>query len=405
MDTAVTTLLARQPIFDANQQVVAYELLFRSGTADKAQILDPDLATSQLLINALGSRELDQLLGQHKAFINCTRNLMINPLLIDPKRHVLELLEDQVVDTQLIDALKVLKHKGFVLALDDFLYSPEWEPALALADIVKVDLLQLADDAELIALTERLKGYNVRLLAEKVEDPAMFERCKELGYELFQGYFLCKPQPVKARSISPVKHAVLELLRLMQQPDIEFDALAEVVKRDASLSLKLIRIANSAFYAPRRPIERIGQALTLMGLDHLRRLVSALALTQLDDKPHELAVIALQRAQMAYNLGPALGANPQHLYFLGLLSTLDAFMDQALSDALRPLHLSDESLSALLERSGTSGQLLQWVLDYSSGNWDALDWPALEAAGLDQSTLAAAYIQSVQQANCLPASC
>lgn len=405
MDAPTATLLARQPIFNAEQNVVAYELLFRNAPQDKADIQDPDLATSQLLINALGSKEIVELTGQHKAFINCTRNLMINPLLIDPKHHVLELLEDQVIDQQLLDALKALRKKGFVIALDDFLYSEEWKPALALAlaDIVKVDLLLLKDDAELVTLTEQLKPFNVTLLAEKVEDLATYQRCKELGYELFQGYFFCKPELVEGRTITPSKLAVCELLGKLQEPEICFEELAEIVKHDASLSLKLIHIANSPFYSPRRPIEQINQALTMLGLDHLRRLVSALALAQMDDKPNELAVSALQRAQMAYELGKKANQDAQHLFFLGLLSMLDAFMDVPLEEALSSLNLSDQGRDALLSGSGALGVLLAVVKNYSCGQWQQIDWDALERLGINHTALADAYIISIKQANSLNA--
>ncbi|KKM25215.1 hypothetical protein LCGC14_1597270, partial [marine sediment metagenome] len=194
-------VIARQPIFDRQYQTYAYELLFRNNSEDNAANFDQfdgDLATTKVINYSFLEFGIDNLIGNHLAFVNLTRNFILNgdPLPFAGDRVVLEVLEDIEVDDELITAVRKLAHHGYHIALDDFIFHESLRPLLEVASIVKVDILSLSE-AALREHVEILKTYPVKLLAEKVETKAEFELCFELGFEYFQGYFFCRPNIVE----------------------------------------------------------------------------------------------------------------------------------------------------------------------------------------------------------------
>ena len=186
-------LMAHQPIFDNEVGVVAYELLFRQSENNEARVTDGDSATSELLINAFTHFNIDDVVGNKRAYVNFTRKLLNEPIPFDKRRFVIEVLEDVVIDSELVACVRRLVDEGYTIALDDFIMQPGTEALLELADIVKIDVLEYTDE-ELGECVRRLAPYNLTLLAEKVETHEMYDRCRKLGFELFQGYFLSRPQ-------------------------------------------------------------------------------------------------------------------------------------------------------------------------------------------------------------------
>jgi len=58
-----------------------------------------------------------------------------------------------------------------------------------------------------------------------------------------------------------------EVITLARDPNIQIARVAESVSRDPAMTAKILRIANSAFYAQRRPSSNIRQALVIIGLN------------------------------------------------------------------------------------------------------------------------------------------
>jgi c-di-GMP phosphodiesterase len=230
-------LVGRQPIFDSRKRVFGYELLYRSSEVNAANVLDGEEATRDVLLSAMVHLGLDQLVGGSYAFVNMTRKFLSNnSLLLDlPKRVVLEVLEDIVPDRLLIDRVKKLSQRGFKIALDDFGLDSLLTPLLPVADIVKVDLPEIPP-TELAGHVAAIRRYPVKLLAEKVETAEEFERCKELGFDLFQGYFLARPEIVKGQKLTPSQITTIELLSKINDPNVELEDLDALIKTDAALS-------------------------------------------------------------------------------------------------------------------------------------------------------------------------
>lgn len=387
--------IARQPIYDRNMDVHAYELLYRDANTEHANITDGEQATSQLLVNALLDIGLSRLVGNHPAFINLTERGIINglPCTMDPKQVVLEVLEDVLPSNELLAALQHLKQAGYTIALDDFVYDESKRPLVELADLIKIDILG-CNAREVACQVEALKAFNIPLLAEKVETQEEFQHCHELGFHYFQGYFFCKPDLVKGER-TPANHSVtLRLLANIQDPNVEFKELADLIAQDVSFSYRILRYINSAQFGTSKKIESIQSAVTMIGLQRIKTWLTILSMSNIDDKPYELLLTSLIRARMCENLSKHSKLSANSAFTIGLFSTLDALTDQPLDAALAKLPLSEEVNEALLEHTGPLGQLLMQVLAYESG-----DWATVIAAHADDDAPQEAYLEAVSWAS------
>lgn len=390
-------LLARQPIYDNQLQVIAYELLFRPPQQAGWQ-WDGDVATSQLVVNAFAEVGIDRATDNKRAFINFTRKWLLSPPPFDPHFVTIEILESVEPDSEVVAHVAQLKKSGFVIALDDFVFAPQWEPLLKLADIVKIDVLQHQGDA-LTKLVQQLRRFPVRLLAEKVEDYSVFDHCKTLGFEFFQGYFLCRPQNIRGDTIPSNKMVVMRLLAELQNPDVDLGALEKVISHDISLSTKLLRICNTARFATRTKIDSIRKAMVMIGLRELKQWASIIALSRMSDKPSELITLTLTRARMMELLAQhARLPNREICFTVGMFSFIDAFFDQTKEKILQTLPFNDEVNRAILHFEGTAGCLLQSVAAHEQGHWDQIDWPALDALGIPQDIFENAYMDALKWA-------
>lgn len=384
-------LIGRQAIFDAQLQVMGYELLYRSSQMNAATFSDGDAVTAQVMINAFLEIGLDKLVGPHLAFINLTSRFLRDHLCEEfPKdRVVLEILEDIPMDDSVLESLSRLSNLGYTLALDDFEYHENLRPMVERSQMVKLDMMALGMDrfAEQVAL---LRQFNVKLLAEKVESQEEFEFCKKLGLDYFQGYFFCKPLIVEGSRIPPNQMAILTLLGKLQNPDANMNDIEEIIRQDVSLSYKVLRYVNSAFFALSKKVDSIRQAACLVGLARLKTWATLLVMAGLDQKPLELLMVALVRGKMCEELAVTLRATNADEYFtVGLFSVLDALLDKPLEEVLTLLELSSPVQKALIERSGQMGNVLKYVLAYESGDWESITSQSLEMEMLRQSYLAA----------------
>jgi EAL and modified HD-GYP domain-containing signal transduction protein len=387
--------IGRQPIFDRQMNVIGYELLSRRFVADHAHILDGDQATSEVIQTTFMDIGLDRLVGRGLAFINLTRHLLLDkyPPPLPHDRVVLEVVENTRVDQELIEALLFLSGRGYRIALDDVVDPEQVRPLLDLVSIVKLDLLAI-ERKRLREYVEVLKEYDLKLVAEKVETQAVFEECKSLGFDYFQGYFLCKPNVVEGQSISPARLGILNLLAALQNPNLEFKDLEEIIRQDVSLSYKFMRLINSAFYSRAMKIESVRHALTMLGVQRVKAWVSLLALSKIDDKPRELVTTAIIRAKMCELLALSMEKpNPDMFFTVGMFSVLDALLDIPLNVILDSLPLSAEISEALLKRKGPAGRILECVLAYEYG-----DWEQVKLASLEPTVIREAYLESLNWA-------
>lgn len=354
--------LGRQPILDRDQKMVAFELLFRSDEANNAQIGDDFTATATVINHAISEFGLENALGPYMGFINMSESLLMSDVIeILPKgKIVLEILETVKVTHALIERCKLLKSSGFSLALDDFVeYTQEMEPLIEMADIIKVDIL--AVNAEMLeALIARIRTRPVKLLAEKVDSIEQFERCKTLGFDLFQGYYFARPQIIRGKRLSPSELTLMKLLGQVTR-DAEEHEIEETLKENPVLSLNLLRLTNSVACGAKQKTTSIRSAIAILGRRQLQRWLQILLYSNSrGGEASPLLQLAAMRGRLMELLSSKKGNREfqDNAFMTGIMSLMEALLSMPMAEILSTLSLNREIQDALLTRSGELGKLL-----------------------------------------------
>ncbi len=376
--------------------VFGYELLYRSSINNSAGAFNGDHATSLVVVNAFMEMGLDQVVGAHLAFINLTRSFLIGelPLPFPMDKVIIEALEDITIDAELIEGIRTLARQGFTIALDDCVYSDCLVKLLEYAQIVKLDIQALGVD-KLREHVELFRRHPVKLVAEKIETQQEFDLCRELGFDYYQGYFLCLPRVLTSQRLPDNKLSILRLLSRLQDPNTQPSELEKIISQDLSLSYKLLRYINSAFFALPRKIESIQQALVYIGNRAIKTWVTLLVMRGIEDKPSALTNTALARAKMCEQLAIGADAGDPETYFtVGLFSVVDAMLDVSMERILNALPFADEVRNALLLQQGPLGAALSCAIAYERGDWNRVSF-----AGLAADIVSNAYLDSIAWAD------
>ncbi len=392
----VTAFIGRQPIYDRRLRVVGYELLYRSGDVAEAGVIDPNTATSEVILNAFTEIGLDDLVGNRRAFINVTRDFLIKdfPVLFPKDRIVLEIVETEVVDDKLIAAVDDLTRMGYEFALDDFRFSEEWAPLVELATIVKLDTLALGRDA-MREQIELLKPFGVDYLAEKVESRRDYRFFLELGFRYFQGHAFSRAEVVKGARMPESRAAILKLIARLQDPNASIDELSDIIGADVSLAYRLLRYINSAFFSLPRRMATSKEAIVYLGLDRVRTWASLIALSGIRDKPGYLMTLALARGRMCELLAQAAGTQDDARFFtVGSFSTLNLLLDLPMDEILRSLPFDEEISAALVNQEGELGEALRCAIEFENWRLEGISF-----RGLSPETIAESYLGSTKWAD------
>jgi EAL and modified HD-GYP domain-containing signal transduction protein len=393
----VSVSVARQPIFDAEFKVLAWELLYRDAPdSTEARIDDGAVATARVVLAGLMDIGLERLAGDAPVHVNLPEALVRRaaefPLPLPPARVVLEVLEDVTVDDGVLEGLRVLKAAGYRLALDDYTSARADLRLLELADSVKVDLLAEPETA-LAATAKDLLARGIELIAEKVETREQFERCRALGFTGFQGYFLQRPETFTGKRAPTFRVPAMQVIAALQQGDYTAEQIERLVSQDLGLVHRLLRCLNSGFYNLPRQVTSIRHAIVILGREQLLRLCAAVALAEFKDRPDWLLVNALVRARMCELLAPPrAGRESGGFFFAGLLSHLDALLGVPTQQAISGLPLTPTVEQALVEQSGPIGATLRGIQAWEQGRFEGL------GDGLDERTLRYAYLEAVEWA-------
>lgn len=357
---AAEALVARQPIFGRKKELVAYELLFRSANLDRAVIGSPEVATAQVCVRSVLDIGLDDLVGAVPAWINVPRETLVAGQFhfLPPERVVVEVLEDVEADPEVLRALRQARDSGYRIALDDFVLNDRTRELVDFADFVKIDVLgRSIEDVVLTHSTLARRG--LKILAEKIESHEMQAAALGAGYDMFQGYYFARPESVRGRRIPADRNALLRLFAEIQDPATTLERVEELVAVDLGLTVRVLRYVNSAFLGLRERVDSLRHAILMLGLQRLRDCVSILILAGLGEKPAQLVTIVLVRARMCEILGESVGNEPHRHFSAGLLSLLDAFLDQPMGVVVERIGLSDDLSGALLRREGIFGASLR----------------------------------------------
>jgi EAL and modified HD-GYP domain-containing signal transduction protein len=395
------TFIARQPIFDLQQKVYGYELLFRSGIGNAFRPSESNRAGAKATTDGTLLLTIEAITGSKLAFINVTRDILLNDCvrLLPTNLSAVQIPENIEPDPEVVSACQRLKKAGYVIVLDDFAYAKRYADLMQLADIVKVNFLSTPAEERRQVLS-RFASSNVRFLAEKVETHELFRQAIDLGYSYFQGCFFSKPAIISSRDVPGFKLNYLRMLQEIQSPDVNFHRLEAIIKRDMALSYKLLRYINSAYFGLNNKVTSIMHAIRLLGPREFKQWASMLLMAGMgSDKADEVVVQALIRGLFCESLAPMVGMQQrsQELFLLGMFSMIDAILGRPLEEVLKDLPLSDEIKDALLGKPNRLRAVYDYALAYEKAEWDALGQKA-EALGLDESGIPPIYLAAVHWA-------
>ncbi len=367
--------LARQPIFTPKKKLFGYELLFRLGLENAFPDIDGDIATSKVLENTFFSFELKEVLGNKPGLINFTKKLILQqtPLLFPPQHIIIEVLENIEPDKEVIAALELFKKKGFNIALDDFIYHEKYIPMMEVSKIIKFDLIATPLESLTDIVQDIQSNYDITLLAEKVETYEEFELAKKMGFSLFQGYFFSKPEILSTKDISPSHITKLKLINEVGKKDFDLIKIEELIKNDVSVSFKLLKFLNAAYFNRPTPIITIKDAITYLGTVELKKFINIVALSDLgENKPDELIKISILRAKMCEQCGTILKSHftTEELFTLGLFSYIDAILDSKMTNILENISFSDKMTNALLGKDKEFQKIVTIINSFEKGDWD-----------------------------------
>lgn len=366
--------IARQPILDTRLRVFAYELLFRGGPHNSFQPYAN--ASSSVIADSITLFDLQMLTGNTRAFVNVDEVALRlgAPRLLPPDRIVVEILETVRPTEEIVTICRDLRSAGYQFALDDFLDEPALAPLVELAQFLKVDF-KLMDQDLREDVARKYRSQNIALLAEKVETKQEMEEAQNLGFKYFQGYFFCKPSMIETKDISGNKLVQMQLLSAVAKPELDCDAIEELLKQDPSLLYRLLRYLNSPVLSLRSEVNSIRNAITLLGEREFRRWVSIFAVvSMMNGKSPELIRTSLTRAYFCedFSASAGLGEKSSTLFLMGLLSLSDALLDRPLNDVLDTLAVAPELKAALCGGNNKLNDVYQLLLSMERAEWPKL---------------------------------
>lgn len=391
--------VARQPIFNRMERVVAYELLFRSGDVGAYHSDDDDEATVSVILGAFLLLGMDKATDKKRAFINFTRNLLKRDIVMQlPSQSVvIEILENIEPDEEIIEICANLKKMGYLIALDDFIFSDKFRKLLPFIDIIKVDFLETVGQ-ERKTVMDVIGNSHIKFLAEKVETREDFEQAVSWGYSYFQGYFFSKPEILSEEDVPSYKVQYIRILQELQRADLDYGRMEEIIKYDVAFSFKLLKYVNSAHFGFRQKVHSIRQALILLGKRQVAQWISLLILRELGrDRPAETVVLSIMRAKFGEILTEKLKMKSlsADAFLMGMFSLLDSILGKPMEDILKDLPVPTEVKLALLGADNKLGSLYQLIVAYEKGEWDRFSYYAGRCQ-IAEDDVPDLYLQSFQ---------
>ena len=391
--------LARQPIFDRDMNVYAYELLFRRGGGQNFYDAgDQEQASTAVLTNGFFSMDILQVASGKRVFVNFTQELLLSGLahLLPKELLTVEILETVEPVPAVVQACKKLAAAGYSLALDDFVFAKKFLPLIELADIIKVDFMNSTRQQRARLFGGQVPA-SIKMLAEKVETQAMFDEAVALGCVYFQGYFFSKPVILSGKNISHSQMARLQLLQEIKKSELEWANLEEIFRREVGLSYKLLKYINSPVFGLRGEVASISHAMKLLGQQEMVKWLTLMVFRALGEKnPDEIMATAVIRARFGELLAQqiALPVAPATIFLTGLFSLLDVFLGLSMRDIAREIQIDAKVRAVLTGEAGPATDLHRLLLAYEKGDWLTVIALA-DLFGLQGSDVAQAYSESL----------
>ncbi|MBH0230466.1 EAL and HDOD domain-containing protein [Halobacillus yeomjeoni] len=398
--------VARQPILEANEEVYAYEILYRNSQDNRfTPVDDENRATSEVLMNSFLTIGLERLSQNKPCFINFTEDLLLDmvPEQFNPQQLVVEILEDVSHSMELIRVCRELKKNGFLIALDDVedVSQTSVVELLLYVDIIKVDIRTVSEKSrkEIIQIA---KDFNITLLAEKVETREEHKRCVNEGFELFQGFYYSKPVIVSGMDIPMLESSYFQIIREVTNSEdkVNINKISDILEKDLSLTYKLLRLINSSMYRRTVPIKSIKQAVMLLGIKSLKKWLYVLSVQQsahLSSSSQLVLKSSLIRARMCERIADTINpiGNADDYFLTGFLSLIDVITQKKTSEVIESLPLDDRIKEALNGEENGYRKVLDIVIALEIADFNQLE-KNIQGHGVQTQQLLKIYEDAIE---------
>jgi len=367
-----STYIARQAIFNRQSQTVGYELLFRDSSDNKFPEIDPDVATSKMIIQNHIHGSIEAISLGKPAYINFTEQSLINkyPLMFDQKSIVIELVGHEKVTNRLVKIVNYYFEKGYKIALTEYDLDEQWDVLFPYISVLKINVDEI-NPKRLPAVLKRLKPFNVEIAAERVETKFQYLSLVEVGFDYYQGFFYHEPEVVEGKALTPIKTQMLELMSETFNSPLVYDRIADIISHDVNLSISLLKMVNNVATGTKIEITSLKQATAYLGEEKLKQFVAILALSKLTtDKTDEMSKQALITGKLMSYIASShdtFSTVKDYAFITGLLSSIEVLLGMPISEIVKSMPLAKPIEEALTERTGPLGELLDFTIHYITG--------------------------------------
>ncbi|MEW6982947.1 EAL and HDOD domain-containing protein [Colwelliaceae bacterium 6471] len=369
------TYIARQAIQDRQSKTIGYELLFRDSVDNNFPEIDHDIATSKLIIQNHIHGDIEALSMGKLAFINFSEKCLVNkyPLMFDKDTIVIELVGQKAPTTRLVKIIQYYFERGYKIALTEYDLADHWDILFPYLYVIKVDVEKI-NAKRLPPIVQRIKPFNIKLAAEKVETRFQLQSLAEVGFNYYQGFFYHEPEIVEGQTLAPIKTQMLNLLSETFNSPLNFDTIADIVSHDVNLTVGLLKMVNNVATA-RVEITSLKQAAAYLGEDKLKQFVSILALSKLTtDQTDEVSKQSLITGKLMSTIAShGIFKEVEDFAFItGLLSSIEVILSMPMAEVVKTMPLAQPIEEALVRHAGLLGELLELTTNYIVGKDDKI---------------------------------
>ena len=393
-----STYIARQAILDRNAKTIGYELLFRDSPQNTFPEIDPDVASAKLIIQNHLQGDIKTISLGKLAFINFTEKCLINkyPLMFDKSNIVIELVGHQTPTQRLVKIAEFYQKQGYQIALTEYDLDEKWDVLFPYLSMIKVDIEQV-NPKRLQPVLTRIKPFNIKLTAEKVETRFQLQALAEVGFNYYQGYFYHQPEIVEGQTLAPIKTQMLNLISETFKSPLDYQAIAKIIGLDVNLTVGLLKMVNNVSTSAKVEITSLKQATAYLGEEKLKQFVTILALSKLSsDKTSEVSKQALITAKLMAALSTRDSAFKEvhdFAFITGLLSAIEVILSMPIGEIVKTMPLASPIENALVSQDGLLGDLLELTTHYISGNSDDIS-DKFMSYSLDIDTVHQAFLEA-----------
>ena len=372
--------LGRQPILDKDCSLVSYEVLYRQGHEQHAAGSNR-YVSSAVISSVLNKFGTDEILGNRKAFVKVDEKFLMNDLIFTiPHEFFIFSIVHVELNEKIIERFEQLKERGYELAVNDIAPNEEslqqYVNVLETLSYVKIDFdKEFTEGATVKNTIKALKNNDIKVVATKIETQEEFALAKELGCELFQGYFFAEPKIFESSTYDTSQANILKLYTLLME-DTNIDEITAEFEKNLEITLQLLRYINSGAFHFRTKIASIHHILTLVGRIPLAQWLMLMIYSKSvshDKKVSPLMLMIKNRTElMEYvlkKIKPEVRSNTLgQAYFVGVLSLIDSVFGEKIEVILDDMNVDEVVKDALLQHKGKLGDIYLLVKDMERFN-------------------------------------